>query len=131
MRRSRFSLHRRVRSFGYAWDGLGHFVASEHNGWIHAVATVLVIAASIHFHLSAEEWRWILLAIALVWVAEAFNTSIERLADAVTLEPDANIGHAKDVAAGAVLAAAIFAVVIGTTIFLPYIFMMFSFVLAG
>jgi len=82
-----------------------------------------VLAASIYFRLSAEEWRWIVLAIALVWLAEALNTAIERLADAVTLEPNENIGLAKDVAAGAVLVAALFAVVIGTTIFLPYIIM--------
>lgn len=96
-----------------------HFAAEEHNGWIHAGATVLVIAASIYFKLSADEWRWIILAIALVWLAETLNTAIERLADAITLEPNENIGHAKDIAAGAVLAAAAIAVVIGSTIFLP------------
>ena len=80
----------------------------------------MVLAAAIYFRLSAEEWRWIILAIALVWLAEALNTAIERLADAVTLEPNANIGYAKDVAAGAVLAAAIFALVMGLTIFIPH-----------
>jgi diacylglycerol kinase len=57
----------------------------------------------------------------LVWLAEALNTAIERLADAVTLEPNENIGYAKDVAAGAVLAAAIISVVIGLTIFVPHV----------
>ena len=78
-----------------------------------------MLAAAIFFRLTADEWRWIILAIALVWLAEALNTAIERLADAVTLEPNDNIGIAKDVAAGAVLAAAAFSVVIGLTIFLP------------
>jgi diacylglycerol kinase (ATP) len=78
-----------------------------------------VLAASIYFRLSSDEWRWVILAIALVWLAEALNTAIERLADAVSLEPNENIGYAKDVAAGAVLAAAIFSVVIGLTIFVP------------
>jgi diacylglycerol kinase (ATP) len=80
-----------------------------------------VIAASIYFRLTPDEWRWIVLAIALVWLAEAFNTAIERLSDAVTLERNENIGYAKDVAAGAVLAAAAFATIIGLTIFLPHI----------
>jgi diacylglycerol kinase len=80
-----------------------------------------VLAASIYFRLSADEWRWTILAIALVWLAEGFNTAIERLADAVTLQPDENIRYAKDVAAGAVLAAAAFAVVIGLTIFVPHL----------
>jgi diacylglycerol kinase (ATP) len=56
-----------------------------------------------------------------VWLAETLNTAIERLADAVTLEPNENIGYAKDVAAGAVLAAAIISVVIGLTIFIPHL----------
>jgi diacylglycerol kinase (ATP) len=87
---------------------------------------VVVLAASIYFGLSSDEWRWIILAIALVWLAEALNTAIERLADAVTLEPNENIGYAKDVAAGAVLAAAIVSAMIGLTIFLPHIVDLFS-----
>lgn len=80
---------------------------------------MVVLAASIYFRLSSDEWRWIFLAIALVWLAEALNTAIERLADAITVEPNENIGYAKDVAAGAVLAAATVSAVIGLTIFLP------------
>jgi diacylglycerol kinase len=78
-----------------------------------------VLCASISSRLSSDGRRWILLAIALVWLAEALNTAIERLADAITLEPNENIGYAKDVAAGTVLAAAIISTVIGLTIFLP------------
>jgi diacylglycerol kinase (ATP) len=108
-----------LQSFRYAWSGLRHFAVTEHNGWIHAAATAAVLAASISFGLSGDEWRWVILAIALVWLAEAFNTAIERLSDAVTIEPNENIGYAKDVAAGAVLSAAIVATVIGSTIFVP------------
>jgi len=110
-----------LKSFRYAWAGLRHFAAHEHNGWIHAAATVVVVAASIYFRLSADEWRWIILAIALVWLAEALNTAIERLADAVTIERNDNIGYAKDVAAGAVLAAAVFSVLIGISVFIPHL----------
>lgn len=108
-----------MQSFRYAWAGLRHFAVTEHNGWIHAVATAAVLAVSIYLGLSGEEWRWVILAISLVWLAEAFNTAIERLSDAVTIEPNENIGYAKDVAAGAVLSAAVVAVVIGMTIFIP------------
>ena len=80
---------------------------------------MVVLATSISLGLSAEEWRWVILAITIVWLAEAFNTAIERLADAVTIEPNENIGYAKDVAAGAVLSAAIAAAVIGLTVFVP------------
>ena len=82
---------------------------------------MLVVAISIYFRLSLDEWRWIILAIGLVWLAEALNTAIERLADAVTLEPNPNIGYAKDVAAGAVLTAAFVSSAIGLTVFVPHL----------
>jgi len=71
--------------------------------------------------LSPDEWRWVILAIGLVWLAEAINTAIERLANAITIEPNASIGYAKDVAAGAVLIATIVASAIGLTIFMPHL----------
>ena len=62
-----------------------------------------------------------MLAIALVWVAEAFNTAIEQLGDAVTTEREPRIGFAKDIAAGAVLVCAIAAAVIGVLTLWPYL----------
>ncbi|MGH7337754.1 MAG: diacylglycerol kinase, partial [Myxococcota bacterium] len=56
---------------------------------------------------------------ALVWVAEAFNSALEALADAVHPERDARVGRAKDTAAGAVLVAAIASAVIGALVFGP------------
>jgi diacylglycerol kinase len=67
------------------------------------------------------EWCMIVLACAAVWTAEAMNTAFEYLADATTKEFHPVIGHAKDVAAGAVLITAIAAVVIGVLVFGPYI----------
>ena len=95
--------------------------ATEHNGWIHAVATTFVIAVGIYLRLSLDEWRWIILAIGLVWPAEAMNTAIERVADAITIEPNENIRYGKDVAAGGVLTAAIVSAAIGLTIFVPHL----------
>lgn len=82
---------------------------------------MIVVAAAIYFRLTAHEWRWVILAIALVWLAEAFNTAIERLGDAVTTEPNDYLKYAKDVSAGAVLVAAITSTIIGLTIFVPYL----------
>ena len=61
-----------------------------------------------------------MLAIALVWVAEAFNTAIEQLGDAITIEREPRIGFAKDIAAGAVLVTAIAAAAIGALTLAPY-----------
>ena len=96
--------------------------ATEHNGWLHAAATLVVIALSILLRLSLSEWRWIILAIVLVWLAEALNTAVERLADAITIEPNEQISFAKDVAAGSVLVAAIGSAAIGLTVFVPRLF---------
>ncbi len=56
-----------------------------------------------------------------MWIAEAFNTALEALADAVHPERHEGVGRAKDVAAGGVLVAAIAAAVIGAAIFGPRI----------
>ena len=63
--------------------------------------------------LSRADWCWLVLAIALVWVAECMNTALESLADATSPDPHPRVGRAKDAAAGAVLCAAIGAALIG------------------
>ena len=109
----------RARSFRPALRGIAGMLRSEHNTWIHAAATVTVVAAGLALGISAGEWLAVVLAVGLVWVAEAVNTAIEALGDAVTQQPHPLIGRAKDVAAGAVLLAAIVAVVVALIVFLP------------
>lgn len=111
----------RLRSFAYAWAGMRTLLRTQHNAWIHAAATLLVIAAGAYFRLAAGEWLWLVLAMALVWTAEAFNTALELLADAVTQEQHPLIGQAKDVAAGAVLLAALAALIIGALVLGPHL----------
>ena len=121
IRRPRFTLHSRIRSFGFAVSGVRYVFASEHNMWLHAIAALIVVALGIGIGLPVEEWRWIVLAIGWVWMAEAFNTAIERLADAVTLERDPRIGLVKDLAAAGVLLSAIGAAAIGLLVFVPHL----------
>jgi diacylglycerol kinase (ATP) len=68
-----------------------------------------------------SDWCWIILAISLVWTAEALNTAFEFLADAASPEFHPLVRNAKDVAAGAVLITAIGAVIIGCIVFWPYV----------
>jgi diacylglycerol kinase len=89
--------------------------------WLHAVAAIFAVTLGVGFRLSVDEWRWIVLAIGWVWMAEAFNTAIERLADAVTLERDPQIGLVKDLAAAGVLLSAIGAAMIGLLVFGPHL----------
>jgi diacylglycerol kinase len=116
-----FDFGERVRSFRHAFRGIGTVIRTQHNAWIHLVATVGAVALGIFVHLDRLEWCVIVLAIALVWVTEAVNTAIELLANEVTRERREGIGRAKDVGAGAVLLAAMTSVVIGMLIFLPHI----------
>jgi diacylglycerol kinase (ATP) len=110
---------RRWRSFGHAAQGLARLVRGEIHARIHLIATMIVFLTGWQMRLTAEDWRWLITACALVWLAEALNTAVERLADRVCATHDPAIGAAKDLAAGAVLVAAIAALAIGGSIFLP------------
>jgi diacylglycerol kinase (ATP) len=94
-------------------------LASQHNAWIHAAATVVVGVAGVVLRLSWAEWCWIVLAVVAVWTAEALNTAFEFLTDVASPNFHPIAGKAKDVAAGAVLLSAIGAIIIGLLVFGP------------
>jgi diacylglycerol kinase (ATP) len=114
-----FTISKRIRSFAYAFRGIGTMLATQHNAWLHATATVAVVAAGLAAGLSPGEWCWIVLAIVAVWTAEALNTALEFLCDAASPDYHPLVKKAKDVSAGAVLITAIGAVAIGLIIFWP------------
>lgn len=116
-----FSWARRAASFRYAFAGIVHLARSQHNAWIHLFFTLAVLGLGLVFPLSALEWCAVVIAISLVWIAEAFNTALELLADATQRDHDPLVGRAKDVAAGAVLIAALAAAVVGLVIFAPQV----------
>ncbi|HNR68686.1 MAG TPA: diacylglycerol kinase family protein [bacterium] len=117
---NRIDIRTRLSSFKYAGRGFLQMLCSQQNAWIHALATVAVIAAGFWTGLDAVEWCLIVLAIVLVWMAESFNTALEFLADAAMPQYHPLIGKAKDVAAGAVLIVSLGAVVIAGLVFIPY-----------
>ncbi len=114
-----FSLTRRAQSIRFAWRGLVAVARSQHNAWIHGCATVLTIAAGLALRLGTGEWALLVFAVAGVWAAEAFNTAIEVLGDAVASGDHPLVGMAKDAAAGGVLVTVVGAVVIGLLVFAP------------
>ena len=121
-----FEFTGRVRSFKYAARGIVLILKSQHNAWIHAVATVVVLITACVLDISRADWCLIILACAAVWTAEALNTAFEFLADATTKEFDPVIGQAKDVAAGAVLITAIASAAVGILVFGPYLLATFG-----
>jgi diacylglycerol kinase (ATP) len=121
MTRPAFTLAGRMRSFGYAFNGLGFMLRTQHNAWLHLVATVVVVAVGFALKVEADAWAWLVVAIAMVWVAETMNTAFEHVCDVISPELHQSVKRAKDVAAGAVLLAAIAAVIIGALTLWPYV----------
>ena len=117
-----FSLRARQQSFVFALAGGRVLLRGQHNAWIHAAATLLVLVLGLACRVSRQDWALLALAIGLVWAMEALNTAIELLADEVSLEQRERLGRAKDVAAFAVLIAALAAVAVGLLVFWPHLF---------
>jgi len=107
----------RVRSFGHAFRGLGDLLRTQPHARIHLAATVVVIVAGLIKGLDRFEWALIALAIAGVWTAEAINTAIEAVVDLASPQWHALARRAKDVAAAAVLLAALGAVGVAVAVF--------------
>jgi diacylglycerol kinase (ATP) len=112
----------RVRSFGHALRGGVTLLKTQANARIHLVVTLAVVVAGAYWRISAGEWVALSLACGGVWTAEAFNTALEFLADEVSLERREGIKRVKDVAAFAVLVAAVASVGVGVAVFGPRIF---------
>lgn len=122
MKNNGFTLRKRLRSFRFAFNGIRLLVTCEHNAWIHCFIAACVIITGCIVKLSATEWIAIAMAIGMVLAAEAFNSAIEALADAVSPDYNEAIKRTKDLAAGAVLFLAIASAVIGLIIFIPKLF---------
>jgi diacylglycerol kinase (ATP) len=115
-----FQFTGRLRSFRHALWGILRMLRCQHNAWVHLAATLVVIGAGVLFRLSGREWCWIVLAISIVWTAEALNTAFEFLADAASPNFHPLVRDAKDVAAGAVLITAVASLVIAAIVFWPH-----------
>ena len=113
-------LHKRLKSFTYAWKGVCSFLSKEHIAWMYFAFFFVVTIAGSGCEITRTEWLVILLCFAMVLAAEAFNTAIERLVNLVSPDYHPIAGDVKDIAAGAVLICAIFAALIGLIIFVPY-----------
>ncbi len=121
----KFSIVKRAESFTHAFRGIGIFIKSTHNAWIHLVILAGVIVLGFVFEIERSEWLALVLAAGLVLVSEAFNTAIEIDMNLTSPEYHPYARDTKDVAAGAVLISAVTAGIVGLIIFLPRIFALF------
>jgi diacylglycerol kinase (ATP) len=122
MKSKSFSIRARANSFRFAWEGIYKFFSREHNARLHLVATITVFIAAWRFHISRNEIISLIIVIGFVWVAEIFNTAIEKIMDFISPQHHPEVKFIKDLAAGAVLIAALTALLTGGLIFIPKFF---------
>ena len=104
-------------SFNYAFEGIIHVLRTQRNMRIHFLVAVGVLIAALATGVSKLELIALLISIAFVLIAEMINTAIEGAVDVSTTSFDPNAKLAKDIAAGAVLIAAVNAVAVGYLVF--------------
>ena len=109
----------RLASFRYAVAGLAHVLRTQRNAWIHAVTSLAVVLLAFWLQLSLTHWALLVIAMALVWMAEFVNSALEATVDLASpdVHPLAKVG--KDVGAAAVLIAAVSSALVGLLILGP------------
>ncbi|TVZ25230.1 diacylglycerol kinase (ATP) [Gillisia sp. Hel_I_86] len=115
-------LGKRIRGGGYAVRGAWILLKTEPSIQVQAIISVVVCIAGLYFDITKTEWIFQVFAIGLVFSTEGLNSAIEGIADFVHPDFHSKIGYIKDVAAGAVLFAALTAVIIAGFIYFPYLF---------
>lgn len=109
------------RGLTHAIHGVLHVLRHERNARMHLLFALAALLLGVLLGVSDTELAAVFFAVILVFLAEIFNTAIERTLDLIDQQENAHIKIIKDMAAGGVLIAATAAVVIGFAIFAPYI----------
>lgn len=111
--------------FSFAWNGIQEVFKTERNFRIHIFAALLVVITGFLLKITRYEWLAICLTIAFVLVSEAMNSAIEKTIDYISPNIHPAAKQIKDIAAGAVLIAAIVAIIVGIIVFLPRLYHVF------
>lgn len=109
----------RIKAIKYAAKGFWILITSEHSIIAQVIIAIIMTGIGFLMQISAAEWLFQVMAIGLILVAESLNTAIEKLADFVHPEYHKQIGHIKDISAGAAFFAALIAIIIGLIIYVP------------
>tara|TARA_R110002049_G_scaffold308819_1_gene514212 strand:- start:14499 stop:14864 length:366 start_codon:yes stop_codon:yes gene_type:complete len=109
----------RIKSVGFAFKGAVLLLKTEASIKIQFAIAILVTTAGFYFEISNTEWMVQCLAIGLVMSLEGVNTAIEEVANFIHPERHVKIGLIKDLAAGAVFIASVFAIIVGLIIYIP------------
>lgn len=109
-----------LRSLHTAFNGLVYVLRMERNARFHLVIAVLTLLLAVLLQVSNAELAAIFFAIIIVFVAEVVNTALEKMLDLIEPNHNQQVRVIKDIAAGAVLVAAVGAAAIGVAVFGPY-----------
>ena len=121
-RARRVDLRRTLYSFRHAGRGFAWAFTSQANLRVHFVAAAVVMVSAVVLRFSVIELVALVLCFSIVIAAELFNTTLEVLIDYAWPERHPMIGRAKDVAAAAVLVAAVGTAVVGVLLFARHLF---------
>lgn len=108
---------RLVDSFNFAIEGLISALKNEKHMKVHILAAIIIVILAIVINASKVEILIISLSVSFVVITELVNTAVEAIVDLVSPERHPLAKLAKDVAAGAVLVAAINALCVGYLLF--------------
>ncbi len=109
----------RIQSFQYAFYGIWHTIKTQRNAQVHLSIGVIILAIGLILDLTLTDWAILVLTMGFVIAMEMLNTAAESAMDLITTEFNPYVKVVKDVAAGAVLVAALTAVVVGLLILGP------------
>jgi len=108
-------------SIKYALCGIKYVFESQRNIRVQLIIMIITYITGYFFNISSTEWLILILISSMVLTLEIINTALEEVVNLVTEEYRKTAKHAKDTAAGAVLTASFFAIVVGLIIFIPKI----------
>lgn len=106
-----------VQSLNWAFEGVIHVLRTQRNMRVHFALATAVLILAFSYGVTKLELMALLVAISFVLIAEMVNTAIEATIDLATTSFDPLAKIAKDIAAGAVLIAAMNAIVVGYLVF--------------
>lgn len=114
-------------SFKYAWAGVRYAFITQRNFRIHTIIGTLAISLGFFLQITPVEMAVIIITCALVMILELINTALESVVDLTVKQTYHELAKiAKDCAAGAVLLAAIAAVLVASLILLPPLLQLIS-----
>ena len=116
-----YSIESRMNSFSNAFQGIQSMIKMEVNAKIHLAFTVFALVLGYLLHISSTEFIFMIIVMAMVWMAELVNTAIEKSMDIISTDFHPQIKLVKDLSAGAVLVCSLAAIVTGCIIFIPKI----------